>query len=190
MRSRSYDQPRGTLSCSARCPACNDTIHFWLTDLVSGEVQENAQMFMRPGPDDSALSITDLNGDIPDPVLRAMNSAIDSYRAGNLVATAVLCRRGLEDLMKYRLDIESRHGDLIDAIKTVSEQQEFAKPLIELAAALSNGSDLEKLCNMEIEPDTESAQALLEMMHSLIMYLYVLPDKLANVEASFHRAAA
>jgi len=111
-------------------------------------------MFMRPGPDDSALSITDLNGDIPDPVLRAMNSA------------------------------------LIDAIKTVSEQQEFAKPLIELAAALSNGSDLEKLCNMEIEPDTESAQALLEMMHSLIMYLYVLPDKLANVEASFHRAAA
>ncbi len=131
-----------------------------------------------------------LEGQIPDPVLRALNSATDSYRAGNLVAATVLCRRGLEDLMKYRLPADSRQGDLIDAINSVGESMEFSKPLTELAAALSGGSDLEKLCNMEIDPDAQSAAALIELMHSLIMYLYVLPEKLENLEAQFQRSAA
>lgn len=190
MHKRSYDQPRGTLSCSARCPSCNETSHFWLTELVSGEIQEYAQLFMRPSPKEEGLSLKELDTELPDPVVRALTSAIEAYKAGNLVATTVLCRRGLEDLMKYLLPTERRQGGLVEAIKAVTEEQEFARPLNQLADALTSGTELEKLCNMEIEPDDGSARALIEVLHSLIMYLYVLPDKLESVDSRFKRNAA
>lgn len=188
---RHFDQARHTLSCSSRCPSCGESVHFWLTELVAGDARDDtrSELYMRPAPADH-LEATRFDTELPDPVRRAYESAVDSFNSGNLTATAVLCRRTLEHLFRYRLAPERRQGTLIEAIGEVCETEDFAAPLARLALALEDGAELAGLLDMERQPDRDAARAMVELLQALITYLYVLPDGLERLDGRFRERHA
>lgn len=188
---RRFDQARHTLSCSSRCPSCGESVHFWLTELAAdgADGEPVTELYMRPTPADR-LDATRFEVELPDPVRRAYESTVDSYNSGNLTATAVLCRRTLEHVFRYRLASERHRGTLIEAIGAVSETEDFRAPLDRLALALGDGAELGALLDMEREPDRDAARALVELLDALITYLYVLPDVFERLDNGFRRRRA
>ena len=67
-------------------------------------------------------------------------------------------------------------------ITLVSEKNDLAKPLTELAHAIRAGGNLGAHFDEEREPDEQMARQLVELLDYMVNFLYILPKKISEVE--------
>jgi hypothetical protein len=113
---------------------------------------------------------------------RAFASTVDAYNTKNYVATAVCCRRTLEGIFKYRVDEGKRKLSLMKLIKEVQDSQDLAEPLNTLSHAIRAGGNLGAHFDEDAEPSRDMARHMVELLEYLLSYLYILPDRIANLD--------
>lgn len=177
-----HDLHREAVSASCKCPGCTELCHFWILGVRKHGQNESIEIYMMPKPS-RFMEQSDFGGDVPPPLMRAYTSAVDAFNSGNHTATAVCCRRTLEGIMKYRLPENQHKLNLYDAIEAVKRTSNFAAPLESLTHAIRNGGNLGAHFDMEKEASPEMAHAMVELLHYLISYLYVLPKEIENLDA-------
>jgi hypothetical protein len=128
-------------------------------------------------------SYPDLPSGVPDPLRRSLISTIDAFNTKNFAATAVCGRRTLEAIFKYRLPAASERN-LATLIDAATKQVDFGEPLRTLAHAIRSGGNLGAHFDPDNEPSENVARDMVELLEYLISYLYVLPQKIGNLESS------
>ena len=184
---RLYDPNRDTSSCSSDCPACGDTVHFWVVDMVAHARQDGEGqpgVYMLPAPQEH-MEMSEHEETIPDSVLQYCKTAQDIYFSGNLIATNVLIKTALETVFNDFLPIGNSRGELSmmirDSISTINHNE----PLATLTASTRKHGDLHALFKQHHGTDQDTADAMMQLLETLIMYLYVLPAQFKQLGARF-----
>ena len=184
---RLYDPNRDTSSCSSDCPACGDTAHFWVVDMVAHARQDGEGqpgVYMLPAPLEH-MNMSDHEETIPDSVLQYCQTAQDIYFSGNLMATNVLIKTALETVFNDFLPIGNSRGDLSMMIRDSISAINHNEPLATLSASTRKHGDLHTLFKQHHGTDQDTADAMMQLLETLVMYLYVLPARFKDLEARF-----
>lgn len=188
LSSHRYDSDRNTVASSAACPACHRDAYFWTVNpsMEFEEAQGASGVYMFPEPD-GYHDAKALTSDVPKPLVRAYTSTVDAYNSGNYTATAVCCRRALEGIFKYLLPVDQRALPLAKAIEEVKSTVDLSRPLHNLSHAIRQGGNLGAHFDMQKEPDDEIARSMVQLLEYLIMYLYVLPREIEQLDEKLSR---
>lgn len=172
------DPRRAATSATGKCPACQNHVGFWA---INERGEESADVYFHPDNNDFH-EITRINPGLPPLLVRAYESTVDAYNAGNYPAAAVCCRRTLEGIFKYLLPEEKRGLPLAKAIEVSAEHVDFTMPIRKLSDVLRKGGNLGAHFDMETEPDEHVTKAMVELLEYLIAYLHVLPRQIEELE--------
>ncbi|MFK8080846.1 MAG: hypothetical protein AB8B97_11230 [Granulosicoccus sp.] len=181
---RLYDPNRDTSSCSSDCSACGTTVHFWVVDMV-GHARKDGDgdpgVYMLPAPHEH-MNMDQHQETIPDSVLQYCKTAQEIYFSGNLMATNVLIKTAMETIFDDFLPIgNSRTGlsaMIRDSISTINHNE----PLAKLSSSTKKQGDLHELFKNHHGTNQDTADAMMEMLETLIMYLYILPSRFEDLE--------
>lgn len=184
---RQYDANRDTSSCSADCPACGDTTHFWVVDMVAHARQDDEGdpgIFMLPSPKQH-MQIEEHTDVIPDNVLKYCQTAQDIFFSGNLMASNVLIRTAIETIFEDFLPTGNSRASLANMIRDSISSINHNEPLAQLSASTRKEGDLYGLFKQHDSTDKQTADALMELLETLILYLYIMPAKFKELELLF-----
>ena len=184
---RLYDANRDTSSCSAECPACGEAAHFWVTDMVAHARQDGEGdpcVYMLPAPPDQ-MDIQRHQNHIPEGVMQYCKTAQDIYFSGNLMATNVLVKTALETIFDEFLPLGNSRGTLSMMIRDSISNINHNEPLAKLSALTGKSGDLQALFQNHHGTDKGTADALMQLLDALIVYLYVLPQRFKELEEQF-----
>ncbi|RYD65002.1 MAG: DUF4145 domain-containing protein [Verrucomicrobiaceae bacterium] len=148
--------------------------------MSSGGVPEAIEMY--PAPTGFYHPTQNVTA-VPTSLERAFTSAVDSYNSKNYIATAVLCRRTLEGIFKHLAPEGSKHHNLAKLIEDAKSNVDLAAPLNELSHSLRTGGNLGAHFDENAEPTHEMARKMVELLEYLISYLFVLPERIKELEA-------
>lgn len=171
-----YDPARKILTTTRVCPSCQQKTHF-LHIFYSGE----EEIFMIPENTSyrPPLAIPE-DIDIPDQLKKAYHAAVDSLNSKNYASTAVMSRRTLEGIVKYRLP---KHQDsLAQGLEQLKNNGDLADSLSRLSTSIRQGGNLGAHFDMEREPDEVMARGMVDLLDYLIEYFYILPKRIEEVE--------
>jgi Domain of unknown function (DUF4145) len=172
---------------AGQCPSCDEDVSFASIEPANkGEEIDPVEICMHPSPSSWRQQIAFTNN-VPEPLQRAFASTVDAFNTKNYVATAVCCRRTLEGIFKYRVGEAKRKLPLIKLIKEVQESQDLAEPLNTLSHAIRAGGNLGAHFDEEAEPSHEMARHMVELLEYLLSYLYILPDRIANLDKTLNQ---
>lgn len=115
---------------------------------------------------------------IPEDLIRAYRSALNVHNMGDTAATAVMTKRVLEGIAKSFLQEKAAGKKLAEQLSLLAEQINFAKPLQQLSKLVTQEQQLTKTLELELEPDEETADLLIELLNLLIDYLFILPARI------------
>lgn len=179
----SSSDPKGVFWISpSKCPSCDEDVTFAsLEPAKKGFESDPAEICMHPSPISWRQQIA-FTENVPEALQRAFSSTVDAYNSKNYVATAVCCRRTLEGIFKYRVEEEKRKLPLTKLIEEVRQSQDLAEPLNTLSHAIRAGGNLGAHFDEEAEPSHEMARHMVELLEYLISYLYILPERIANLD--------
>ena len=184
---RLYDANRDTSSCSADCPACGETAHFWVTDMVAharADGEGDPCVFMLPAPSEQ-MDIQRHQEHIPEGVMDYCKTAQDIYFSGNLMATNVLVKTTLETIFDEFLPLGNSRGTLSMMIRDSISSINHNEPLAKLSAMTTSGGDLHALFQNHHGTEKDTADAMMQLLDALIVYLYVLPRRFRELEEQF-----
>ena len=184
---RMYDANRDTSSSSADCPACGDTVHFWVVDMVAHARQDGEGqpgVYMLPAPQ-THMQIEEYEDVMPGAVLQYCKTAQDIYFSGNLMATNVLIKTALETVFDDFLPTGNSRGNLPSMIRDSISTINHNEPLAKLSSSTGKQGDLAALFKNHNGTNKETADAMMQLLETLIEYLYVLPSKFKQLESVF-----
>jgi len=162
---------------------------FWSVPTDSGENTPQFELYMHPTARNYLSPPEELER-LPVPLRQSLLSTIETYNAGIYTASAVLGRRTLEGIFKYLVPEDARNKPLARLIDAAIEQQDLAAPLKSLSHAIRSGGNLGAHFDTQHEPDEAVARQMVELLSYLISYLYVLPARIASLEAELDQTAA
>jgi hypothetical protein len=171
------DQNRQATSATARCTRCRETISVWT--IISSE---EARVYVLPGPDSkNPMEGTEI---MPESMQRAYQSTVAAFNAGIWDATLVSGRRTLEALVQHLAPDPDARAPLAKQLERLSdnEQVDLAAPLITLSHAVRQGGNLGAHFEFERAADRQIAALTLEMIEYFLWYIYVLPDKIEDLD--------
>lgn len=169
------------------CPSCDEPVVFITVEPAKGNASEDPkELCIHPSPTSWRRQI-DITNNIPKALQRAFTSTIDAYNTKNYVATAVCCRRTLEGIFKYRVAEDKRNQSLTKLIQEVKDSQDLAEPLNVLSHAIRAGGNLGAHFDEAAEPDHEMARHMVELLEYLLNYLYILPDRITNLDQALNK---
>ncbi len=184
---RLYDPNRDTSSCSSDCPACGATAHFWVVDMVA-HAREDGEgdpgVYMLPAPQEH-MDIAEHEESIPDSVLQYCKTAQDIYFSGNLMATNVLIKTALETIFDDFLPLGNSRTELSTMIRDSISTINHNEPLANLSSSTRKSGDLHALFQKHHGTDQDTADAMMQLLETLIMYLYILPERFKQLESRF-----
>ncbi len=179
-----YDAPRNTISFSGRCPNCNKKTIFWAISPARADKSKSGSckcLAMYPEPR-SPRAPFEWDFVLPDDKLvRAYRETIDVFNAGVWTATVTSCRRLLEGIASSMVKEVTDRESLAQQLRRLGQEVDLGEPINELAAAVREGGNIGAHFD-DKEPDRELAEAMLELMEHLIVYLFALPALVANFE--------
>ncbi|NSY16164.1 DUF4145 domain-containing protein [Neorhizobium sp. AL 9.2.2] len=178
--------PANSIAATAQCPACRKESAFWCINPAGVSSFSQAEIFVHPAPANFA-SMPDQAHTLPEPLRRALSSAIEAYNAGIYTAAAVSGRRTLEGIFKYLVPEENRNLPLARLIDLVREKNDLSAPLSALSHAIRTGGNLGAHFDMEHEPDERVARQIVELLSYLVTFLYVLPARIERLESDLNR---
>ena len=189
---RMYDANRDTSSCSAECPSCSQLVHFWIVDLVGHALQDGKSepgVYMLPAPH-AHMDMSEHNSLISSSVLQYCKTAQEIYFSGNLMATNVMIKTALETVFDDFLPLGNSRGDLPSMIRDSISSINHSEPLAKLCASTTKQGDLHALFQNHHGTTKETADAMMQLLETLVTYLYVLPARFDELETVFAKIKA
>ena len=188
---RRFDPHRDTLSCTSDCSACDQEVHFWVTDMVAHanpESKDEPAIYMLPSSTSTtALDFKNYQGKIPDSILKYCLSAQDVYVSGNLTAANVLIQAAMVSIFSDILPDSNSKSNLPQMIQTSLDSINLNEPLENLHEDMINGGNLEVLLQHHDDTTQESADTMMALLETLLSYLYVVPNKFKELQEQFER---
>ncbi|ALC92344.1 hypothetical protein AM500_23155 [Bacillus sp. FJAT-18017] len=118
--------------------------------------------------------------DIPPDLVRAYRSALNIYQWKDNAATAVMSKRVIESIFKH---FAGGNGEPISGqTERILENLDLVKPIRYLDQLLHPDNPFYQILELEKDLDDETAAYLMDLLESLIDYLFVLPG---NIEISY-----
>lgn len=183
------DAPRLAVAASSTCPGCGHLVRFWaVRDSRTPSTKDNPPaVYMYPAAR-RHYPKPEFVPEVPEPLRRAFEAAVDALNSQNYVATTVCARRTLEGLFKTLAPGE-QNASLARLIEVATEKVDLAAPLRTLSHAIRSGGNLGAHFDEEKEPDEALARQVVELLDYLFSYLFVLPTKIKRLEDSLGKDA-
>ena len=172
------------MSTHSNCPHCRKSVLFILVEIsqVGNKPERRGKIYIYPSPKirypvDGIKEIEEF----PSAISQAYISAINVYNVREWTATAVLCRRLLEGVAKTILPKEKQSDNLFNQIKALSDYRDLKQPITTLADAIRKGGNLGAHFDLERSPDEETTTLMLDLIESLIEYIFILPKQINHL---------
>ncbi len=178
-----YDVERDTIAASASCPSCDETIALWAIHPGSasnptGKKSDRVVMYPEP-PHRTAITGTNL---VPERVRNAYRDALKAYNAGIWSATNVTCRVTLEGIVQNLIGQPKGRDTLATQIRQLATAVDLSQPLITLANTVRTGGNIGAHFDELKEADSDTAEAMLDLIEYLLEYVYTLPGMVTQLD--------
>lgn len=180
MLNANYQNSKNGMVTECSCPSCKKSAVFIImTKEVQDEQAEYADTYIY----DLQASKHPINQienlpNIPKDLIRAYRSALNVYESRENAATAVMSKRVIESILKHFLGEESKAQPLSQQLEILPNHVDLSKPIQSLSHLLATDDSLHRMLELETEMDYETTTLLMELLESLIEYLFVLPGKI------------
>jgi Domain of unknown function (DUF4145) len=123
----------------------------------------------------------------PERVQKAYADTLATLNSGISSAVATLARKTLEGIIKlsYPNPEGIKDRSLFKLIRDLPQNKDLGKPIMELSYAMREGGNLSAHFDLEKDTDAESAEKMVELLESLIEYLYVIPSRVDALKRDF-----
>jgi hypothetical protein len=136
-------------------------------------------MYIDPPLVDTRLPVKNHNLIGDDRVRAACLSVLDTYNRGAYLAVPAMVGRALEGVVKDRLknekDIDLTKTRMLGPLLGKLADVDLAKPLKDLANALTEARNIGTHFDLDIEPTEDMSTKMLTLLEVIIEYIYVLP---------------
>lgn len=171
-----YQENRTGLISNGSCSHCKHTTQFVI--MLNNSTGSSDEPIIYINEERNPFHQIEKNNIIPKDLLRAYRSAINVHNIKDTSATAVMTKRVLEGIIKSFLNEKVEGHELSEQLALLSEHINFSKPLQQLSELVKSEERLLKILELEIDPDEEMADLLIELLNSLIEYLFILPSRI------------
>ncbi len=141
-------------------------------------------IFMLPSPVEH-MQLNEQEDNIPEDVLKYCKTAQDIFFSGNLMASNVLIRTAIETIFEDFLPTGSSRGTLSNMIRDSISTINHNEPLAQLSASTAKQGDLHALFKKHHSTDKPTADGLMQLLETLVLYLYILPARFKELESLF-----
>ena len=142
-------------------------------------------VYVLPSSPHEHMDINQHDDCIPDNVLQYCKTAQDIYFSGNLMATNVLIKTAMETIFDDFLPIGNSRGDLSKMIRDSISTINHNEPLAQLSSSNIQKGDLHTLFENHHGTDKDTADAMMQLLETLVTYLYILPAQFKALETRF-----
>lgn len=180
MINANFQSSKNGLLTESSCPTCKkSTVFIIMTKDGQDEQNEHADTYIYDVQASKHL-INHLESlpNIPKDLIRAYQSAINVFESRENSATAVMSKRVVESILKHFLKEKSKGQPLSQQLEILPNQVDLAKPIQSLSHLLATDGSLHRMLELETEMDYETTSLLMDLLESLIEYLFVLPGKI------------
>jgi hypothetical protein len=180
MLNANYQSSKNGIVTECSCPLCKKSAVFIIiTKEVLDEQGEYADTYIYdPQASKHPINQLEILPNIPKDLIRAYRSAINVYQSRENSATAVMSKRVIESILKHFLDEKSNAQSLSQQLEILPNHVDLAKPLQSLSQLLKTDDSLHQMLELETEMDYETTSLLMDLLESLIEYLFILPGKI------------
>ena len=179
MINANFQSSKNGLLTESSCPTCKKSTVFIIMTKDGQDEQEHADTYIYDIQASKHL-INHLESlpNIPKDLIRAYRSAINVIESRENSATAVMSKRVIESILKHFLKEKSKGQPLTQQLEILPNQVDLAKPIQSLSHLLATDGSLHRMLELETEMDYETTALLMDLLESLIEYLFVLPGKI------------
>ncbi|WHY02826.1 hypothetical protein [Neobacillus sp. DY30] len=180
MINANFQSSKNGLLTESSCPGCKkSTVFIIMTKDGQDEQNEHADTYIYDTQASKHL-INHIESlpNIPKDLIRAYRSAINVFESRENSATAVMSKRVIESILKHFLKEKSKGQPLSQQLEILPNQVDLAKPIQSLSHLLATDGPLHRMLELESEMDYETTSLLMDLLESLIEYLFVLPGKI------------
>ena len=173
---------QGMAAALTTCPNCTASVRFSFIYGLRGTTYAGrpARIQMFPAPK-FHFDIGDLPESVPERLKRSFEDTVRALNAQIYGATATSGRRTLEGIFKYLVSEDKRKQPLYKLVQVALDQYDFSEPVARLSHAIRSGGNLGAHFDDD-EPDSDMAIAIVQLLHYLIEYIYVLPEQIKDLE--------
>ncbi|MDQ1003311.1 phage FluMu protein Com [Neobacillus niacini] len=177
MINANFQSSKNGLLTESSCPTCKKSTVFII--MTKDEENEHADTYIYDIQASKHL-INHLESlpNIPKDLIRAYRSSINVFESRENSATAVMSKRVIESILKHFLKEKSKGQPLSQQLEILPNQVDLAKPIQSLSHLLTTDGSLHRMLELETEMDYETTALLMDLLESLIEYLFVLPGKI------------
>lgn len=175
-----YQHSKNGMVTDCTCPSCKKSAIFViLTKDVVEEHGEHAETYIYDlqATKQPIHQIENLPN-IPKHLTRAYQSAINVYQSKENSATAVMSKRVIESILKHFIGEKNKDKPLSQQLEMLPNHVDLAKPIQSLSQLLETNGALHKMFELESDMDYETASLMMDLLESLIEYLFILPGKI------------
>jgi hypothetical protein len=180
MLNANYQNSKHSMVTECICPACRKPAVFVImTKDVVEEQGEHADTYIYDlqAAKHSLQQIENLDN-IPKDLIRAYRSALNVHQSREYTATAVMSKRVIESILKHFLGEKSNNKPLAQQLELLPNHVDLAKPIQSLSSLMTSDSPLQRMLELDTEMDYETTLLLMDLLESLIEYLFVLPGRI------------
>ena len=142
-------------------------------------------VYMLPANANERMDIDEYRSVIPDDVIQYCKTAQDIYFSGNLMASNVLIKTALETVFSDFLPLGNSQSDLSKMIRDSISSINCNDPLAAICSSTGKQGDLYTLFANHQGTSQETADAMIKLLETLLMYLYIMPARFKELEATF-----
>jgi hypothetical protein len=172
-----FQNSKNGLLTESSCPSCKKAAVFVI--MTKDALDENVDTYIYDvrAARQAVHQIENLPN-IPKDLIRAYRSAINVHQTRDNSATAVMSKRVIESILKHFLKEKSKGQPLAQQLEILPNHVDLAGPIQSLSQLLAADGSLIKMLELETEMDYETTSLLMDLLESLIEYLFVLPGKI------------
>lgn len=175
-----FQNSKNGLVTESSCPTCKKSAVFIImTKDVLDEQGEHAETYIYD-VQAAKQPINQLENlpNIPQDLIRAYRSVMNVHQSKENAATAVMSKRVIESILKHFLKEKSKSQPLAQQLENLPNYVNLAKPIHLLSQLLVADGSLNRMLELETEMDYETTSLLMDLLESMIEYLFVLPGKI------------
>jgi hypothetical protein len=178
-----YQINQTVFSTYSRCSECKESILFVLIRPPHNDEGEEIELFVyqtSPTRQPSGRLIN--TAKLPSDLERVYKSAVNVHNMKDWTATAVMANRVLDSITRNFLSDEDQAQPLAKQLTALANQVDMTEPVILLGQLLDKESNLSDLLGLEKEASEETANLIIDLLDSLIEYLYILPQTIIQLQ--------
>lgn len=175
----------------ALCPACQNRPIFFIPASKLDDWQQPT-IYIHPRPQNSRI-LQAISGDaLPEGIRKSYDEMIAVFEAGHWIASAAMCRRTLEGIVRDLLEGDATNhlaSDINKLSQDIKAGGKIAESVTQPADAVRIGGNFAVHFNADHRPDREIASTMVDFVIFLLEFIYIMPnnasilvEKIKNVE--------